>query len=220
MRSLDEHRDPLAANSFRELRLLEEVDSTAELSQRKLARKLGIALGVANLSLRNLASQGYLRISRAGWQRWVYSLTPSGVARKVHLTLDYVDNFLSHYTRVRGMLREELASLPLPEGSRVAIYSTSDLAELVYLALKEIGVAEIDIFDSGGAKSRFLGMPVRHLSTIDTGSYAMVVLADSGDVAARREELGAAGVHDGQIVTLMRNGRSLPGSRIGSEGSA
>ena len=52
------HTGNLEGDSYRELRLLEEVDSTPELSQRHLARSLGIALGVANLLVRTLVKKG------------------------------------------------------------------------------------------------------------------------------------------------------------------
>ena len=48
----------LESTSYRELRLLEEVEVTPELSQRHLARTLGVALGVANLLIRNLVHKG------------------------------------------------------------------------------------------------------------------------------------------------------------------
>ena len=91
----------LEGDSYRELRLLEEVDSTPELSQRHLARSLGIALGVANLLVRNLVKKGYIRTTRVGWKRWVYVLTPAGMSRKVQLTLGYIERFHDHYRRVR-----------------------------------------------------------------------------------------------------------------------
>ena len=98
----------LEGESYRELRLLEEVESTPELSQRHLAHKLGIALGVANLLVRNLVKKGYIRTRQVGWKRWVYVLTPAGVTRKVQLTMNYIERFHDHYRRVCALLREDL----------------------------------------------------------------------------------------------------------------
>ena len=104
-------KDDLDDPSFRELRLLEEVELTPEMTQRRLASKLGVALGVANILVRKVAQKGYIRISQRGWRRWAYALTPSGVARKVQLTRTYIENILGHYRQVRSELREELSSL-------------------------------------------------------------------------------------------------------------
>ena len=202
MRSVNEHGRPTDGSSFRELRLLEEVDTRAEVSQRHLAHQLGVALGVANLLIRRLATKGYIRVTQVGWKRWVYVLTPAGVARKVQLTLAYVDRVLDHYQRVRSSLREGLASETLNTESRVAIYGSSELAELVYLALRDLGVTEIEVFDRNGARPRFLGMPVRDLESMVGAHYSQVIVAMPAESDARCAELVSAGVPASKIVTL------------------
>ena len=47
----------------RELRVLAEVDSDPEVTQRALAHRVGIALGLTNFLLRNLVQKGYIRVS-------------------------------------------------------------------------------------------------------------------------------------------------------------
>lgn len=208
MRSKDEHPRGLEdGNSYRELRLLEEVDTSPDLSQRKLARNLGVALGVANLLVKQGAKKGYIRVTQLGWKRWAYFVTPKGVTRKLHLTLAYVDRFLQHYRRVRNMLREDIASLPLNRESRVAIVGTTEIAELAFLALKDIGVDEIEVFDRAPATSSFLGMPVQELGSIDPGSFAKVVIVNSDRDGAWLEELHDIGVPDSQVVELLSWGR-------------
>ena len=125
---MNEHRSDKKGAPYRELQLLSEVERRPEASQRELANRLGIALGMANLLLHNLAQKGYLRITRAGWRRWMYALTPAGISRKIHLTLAYVQRFLDQYKRVRRILRKELETLALHAESRVAIYGTGEIA--------------------------------------------------------------------------------------------
>ena len=205
-----EQKSGLEGASYREWRLLEEVESTPELSQRRLAYKLGIALGVANLLIRNLVRRGYIRASRVGWKRWVYVLTPAGVARKVHLTVAYVDRFLDHYRRVRTLLREDMETLTISSESRIAIYGTSEMAELIYLALRDMGIASIEFFDHDGSTTELLGTPVRGLDSIAPGDYAKVMVAFSVGIEERCEELFSRGVSDSQIVTPLQNPRGEP----------
>jgi DNA-binding MarR family transcriptional regulator len=139
MSSTDEQIDTIGGMADRELRLLAEVHRRPQASQRELARRVGIALGMTNLLLHNLAEKGYVRITRAGWRRWLYALTPDGFLRKVQLTLSYVHRFLDHYQKVRQTLREELAVQSLNAESRVAILGTGEFAELVYLGLNDLG---------------------------------------------------------------------------------
>ena len=130
MRSKDEHSDLPGGHSYRELRLLSEIEYTPEVSQRELSRRAGSALGMTNLLLRNLAQKGYIRMTQAGWKRWIYALTPKGFSLKVQLTLTYVQRVLDHYGQVRQTLREQLEPLALNRESRVAILGTGELPDL------------------------------------------------------------------------------------------
>ena len=200
----DKRVDGLEGGSYRELRLLEEVDSTPEISQRHLANRLGIALGVANLLMRNLAKEGHIRANRVGWKRWVYVLTPSGITWKVHLTLAYIDRFMGHYRRVRLLVQQDMCGLDMAPDSRIAIYGTTELAELTYLALREIGVTKIDFFDTTNSSHRFLGVPVQPLESIDPNRYLKVMVAFAADTEVRCQELNGFGVPSSQIFTMLQ----------------
>ena len=185
---------------------MEEVESTAQVSQRHLAQQLGIALGVANLLVRNLAKKGYIRVSQVGWRRWVYVVTPAGLSRKVQLTLDYVQRFVDHYRRVRTLLREELGALATNADSRIAIYGTNELTELVYLGLRDVGITRIEFFDRLSGSS-LLGMPVQGLDSLNPDDYDRVIVTPGADTEARRSELLAQGADQGRIVTLLQQPR-------------
>jgi len=218
MRSTNEHKEDLDGVYYRELRLLEEVDTTTDLSQRKLASQLGVALGVANILVRKVAQKGYIRITRRGWKRWAYVLTPSGMARKFQLTVTYVDNILAHYRRARSLLREDLSRLPLDRDSRVAIVGTSGLAELTYLALLELGVSEIDVFASDDAPVRFLGKDARRLDDIEPARYAKLVVAVSKDTSIQRRTLSSRGADPGQIVEPFAESFDVSAAQTAVEG--
>ena len=177
MRSQSEHHDPIEGSTYRELLLLSEVEGKPEATQRELSQRVGIALGLTNVMLRNLAQKGYLRATQAHWKRWLYALTPEGFSHKIRLTVAYIHRVLDHYQNVRQTLREQLEPLALNAESRVAIYGTEEFAELVYLGLKDIGIEEIDVFDTKDPPGRFLGMPVHDLATLQPERYDRVVVA-------------------------------------------
>ena len=183
MRSNREQQTPLDASAdtqeYRELRLLSEVENDPQVTQRELSKRLGVALGLTNVLLRNLVKKGYVRANQAGWKRWLYALTPEGFSHKIQLTAGYIRRVLDHYQNVRQTLREELAPLALHEESRVAIFGGGEFAELVYMGLKEIGIEEIRIFVAAPDEGqRFLGIDVLDISALDFESYDRVFLAN------------------------------------------
>ena len=211
MRSRVEQPETDNVISYRELRLLTEVQLRPDASQRELAKRLGIALGMTNLLLHNLAQKGYVRISQAGWKRWLYGLTPEGFSRKLQLTLAYVHRFIDQYRSVRQTLRNELALEQLNVESHVAMYGTGEFAELVYLGLKDLGIEEIEVFDrvkSNGAK--FLGMPVQEMSDFKPDQYDRVVVAFLGEFKEQCSELRKAGVPPEKMVLLNAGNGVLP----------
>jgi DNA-binding MarR family transcriptional regulator len=86
----------------RDLLLLTEVERNGAVTQRSLATKLGVALGLTNLYLKRLARKGYIKITTIPSQRVRYLLTPQGFAEKSRLTYLYMQYSLSRTIEVRA----------------------------------------------------------------------------------------------------------------------
>tara|TARA_B100000686_G_scaffold156930_1_gene164651 strand:- start:433 stop:1059 length:627 start_codon:yes stop_codon:yes gene_type:complete len=208
MRSENEHTNKIEDVSYKELRLLEEIEQDPELSQRQLSRRMGVALGVGNLLLKNLAKKGYIKVTHLSWKRWIYVITPKGMTRKVNLTLSYIESFLGHYRRVKKILKENFNSLTLNKESKVAIVGTGELAELAYLALLDIGVDEINMFGNENDKHIFLGMNVVSIQDIEVNDYSKIVVA-SDDIDVINASLKERSADSNQIVGLLKNGNMV-----------
>ena len=203
MRSQNELPQPLEDVEYRELRLLEEVHSVTDLSQRRLSKRLGIALGVTNLLVRSASRKGYIRATKRNWRSWAYDLTPAGMARKLRLSLSYIDRFLRHYQSVRSQLREEIKSLSLDSNSKVAIVGTSEISEIAYLALCDIGITSVDIFDHGNSDRKFIGMEIKPLSSMEVSIYTRIILPNFGDRSRLKQRLNTFGVSEKAVVELL-----------------
>ena len=213
MRSENEQQNPLDSPVYRDLRLMSEVDETPEVNQRQLSLRLGIALGLTNVLLKNLVQKGYVRVSNASWKRRLYNLTPEGLAHKLRLTTGYISRVLDHYQNVRQTLREQMEGLDVNEESRIAVCGTNEFAELVYLGLKEIGIADIAFYSKDNAVGdRFLGVPVEDVKNIKFNDYDKVVIAELHGSEDLSQILSGLGVPEQKVVTFFstkpgKNGR-------------
>lgn len=211
VRSRTEHSEHAPDATNAELGLLSEVRRTPETTQRHLARRLGISLGLTNLLMKGLASKGYVKVMRASWQRRLYALTPQGMMHRLLLTGAYVGRFLDQYHSVKLLLRDEIAALPVHAESRLALYGTGEFAELIYLGLKEIGIQEVDIYAwTGAADARFLGVVPRPAASLRGDRYDRVLIASLDDPEKRRIEVLALGVAAEQIITFFEGSPSTP----------
>ena len=107
--------------SRRDLQLLEALEQEATITQRTLASRLGMALGLTNLYLKRLIRKGYVKCVTVSPNRLVYSLTPRGVARKARLTYEFMKYSLDFYRDARQHLRRSLS---------VAVAATEDGGDL------------------------------------------------------------------------------------------
>jgi DNA-binding MarR family transcriptional regulator len=72
------------------LELLNRIEENSSVTQRSLARELGIALGLANTYLKRCAKKGLIKIQHIPANRYAYYLTPKGFAEKSRLTSEYL----------------------------------------------------------------------------------------------------------------------------------
>jgi DNA-binding MarR family transcriptional regulator len=207
MRSRSEHDSKKQAEATRELAVLSEVSLSPDLTQRELADRVGLSLGVTNLLLQSLVRKGYLRMRRAGWRRWLYALTPSGMTHKLALTTNYVGRFLGQYRQVRSYLSEQIDPESLNGGRRVAVYGTGDLAQLVHLVLGEVGIEDVTVVMPDDDFIDIPGLETIPLSKIAIADYDHFVIAALADVSERCAELAAMKVPAEQINVLFDGAR-------------
>ena len=186
----------------RDLFLLTELEKDGSVTQRSLATKLGVALGLTNLYLKRLARKGYIKVTTIPSHRIRYLLTPQGFAEKSRLTYLYMQYSLSHYRDMRGRLREMLSRATGRGVKRVVICGTGEFAEMAYLSLREMNLTLVGFVDDDQRES-FLSYPVWRPDVLSRWEFDAVLLADIEKTASYRAWLGQHQVPDGKILALV-----------------
>ena len=92
-------------------KLMRLLEASPEMSQRDVARELGISLGKVNYCLRALIQKGWIKAANfknsQNRTAYMYLLTPHGIDEKAHLTV----RFLQLKMREYETLREEIEQL-------------------------------------------------------------------------------------------------------------
>ncbi len=192
----------------RELEILAAIEEGTPLTQRALARRLGVALGLTNLYLKRLAKKGFIKIVEfprkpAARDRLRYLLTPRGIAEKARLTYEHMAYALLLYRRARQTLREPLSVLAGNGMKRIVLYGTGEAAEVAYLTLKEFGLEPVGIF-SREAGGHFLGFPVQAVTELAGEEFDGLILATFERPEQHVAELSSLGLPKEKILTLRR----------------
>ena len=187
--------------SRRELTVLEAVEQDRHITQRHLAAKLGVALGLTHIYLKRLIRKGYIKCVNVQSNRLLYLITPQGIAEKTRLTYEFMDYSLHLYREVRGHLSEVLRPCRDAGARRIAVYGIGEAAELAYLSLKEQGLEPVAIFTAEGGGT-FLGMPIRPLSDTADVPFDRVIVATLAKPDPSIKELLRAGVPAEKLLML------------------
>lgn len=90
--------------------LLKILDENPGLSQRDLAKHLGVSLGKVNFCLNALIAKGSIKINNFRNSNnkiaYAYLLTPRGVEQKALMTVEYLQIKIREYERLKAEIEE------------------------------------------------------------------------------------------------------------------
>jgi EPS-associated MarR family transcriptional regulator len=91
-------------------KLFKLLEANPELSQREVARELGVSLGKVNYCLRALIARGWVKVTNFTNSRnrsaYAYLLTPRGIDEKARVTARFLQFKLREYELLKGEIEE------------------------------------------------------------------------------------------------------------------
>ena len=102
---------------FRVMRILQE---NPDLTQRELAEKLGVSVGGLNYCLNALMDKGWVKMQNfqnsKNKFKYVYLLTPRGIAERVALTGRFLDRKMQEYEALKAEIEALRCEVEKPGG--------------------------------------------------------------------------------------------------------
>jgi len=94
------------------LNILRKINDSKNLTQRSMAKDLGISLGKLNYCIRALKNKGYVKIKNFknnkdrfnpnSKNNYFYILTPKGMMQKTRLTINFMNQRLKEYDELQA----------------------------------------------------------------------------------------------------------------------
>jgi len=142
------------------LEILEAIEQRDDLTQRHLANKLGVALGLANSYLKRCVRKGLIKIHQAPANRYLYYLTPTGFAEKSRLTAKYLSISFDFYRKAGNSFRQVFKYSKQQGWENILFCGISELSEIASLRINEFELQHVATYESGSNLKAFLGKPV------------------------------------------------------------
>lgn len=181
---------------LRTLQILEEFGNDPVPSQRDLAKKLNVSLGLVNSFVKRLAQKGYFKIKTVSRNRVKYVLTPKGAIEKTRLAYAYIHYSYQFYRNARQKLRDLFEGLTQLGVRRVAFYGATDLAEIAFVSLQETPLELVAVADDQKIGKEFLRHTVcapEELEKISFDRVLITALRERERVVERLEHMGIFG---------------------------
>lgn len=106
MRAVHRLNAPQMLDETTQYGLLKTLEENPGLSQRDLAKRLGVSLGKINSCLNALVAKGSLKINNFrnsdNKLAYAYLLTPSGVEQKARMTMQFLKYKVQEYEKLRA----------------------------------------------------------------------------------------------------------------------
>lgn len=98
----------LSAREALDCEILYLLEHEPRITQREIARRMGVSLGRANYCLRALAGKGWLKLDRfrlaENKARYVYVLTPGGLAERARMAGGFLARKRSEYEYLQAQI--------------------------------------------------------------------------------------------------------------------
>ena len=196
------------------LDLLGAVAEDGNVSQRNLAARLGIALGLTNAVLKRCLKKGLLKMQQVPARRYAYYLTPKGFAEKSRLTAEYLSTSLQFYRSARQEYTALLQYCETRGWREVVLVGATEMAEIASLAAHGTDVEIIGVLDPGRNESSFCGFPI--IQTLEGNHPSAIIVTDVTDPQGAFDQLKKIIPAERVLAPpLMRVAAMVPGTEPG-----
>lgn len=159
------------------LKILDEISLESELTQRTLAGRLNIALGLVNAYIKRLAKKGYIKISKGPLNRVKYALTRKGFTHRVSLTYNFMQSSIDYLRDARTRI-DNIYSQMIEAGVKdILIWGDGEIAELAYISLRGLPLNLVGVVDGKKKDKEFFGHHIYSYEDVPGLKYDAVLIA-------------------------------------------
>ncbi len=177
------------------LGVLNAVDGDRDVTQRRIAAELGIAVGLVNAYLKRCVNKGLIKVQQVPARRYAYYLTPKGFAEKSRLTATYLLYSFEFFREARASCEKALGLAAARGWKSLILIGRSDMAEIALVCTLHHPLRIVALVDEGAADGAGTFAAVPLVSQFDA-------VAEPFDGALITDITGAQAAYDAAVAEL------------------
>jgi predicted transcriptional regulator len=159
------------------LRLLDELTKEPLITQRALAARLGIALGLVNAYIKRLYKKGYIKVKNLPKNRIKYIITPKGFIEKAKLTYNYMNRSIYYFKDVRHKIEHTYTTMMSSGVKNILLWGDGEIAELCYISTRGLPIKIVGVVSDRRIENGFFGYHIYSPHDIRDISYDAILVA-------------------------------------------
>jgi len=159
------------------LRLLDTLTKESLITQRALAARLGIALGLVNAYVKRLYKKGYIKIKNLPKNRIKYIITPKGFTEKARLTYNYMHRSINYFKDVRHKIEHTYTTMMSSGVKNILLWGDGEIAELCYISTRGLPLKIVGVVSDRRIENGFFGYHIYSPHDIRDISYDAILVA-------------------------------------------
>ncbi len=176
---------------LREL-LIVELQRGSNVSQRALARRLGVAVGTVNRLLNDMVEAGYVQVFNRDVRPFAYRVTDDGQRYQRRLGLEHYSWVLGSLRRLEQRIRAKLLELRSRGVERVVFYGAGDVMEATYrvasgVGLQVVGVVDDDPTKQGTRKGGLVVEPPSAINELEPDAVLITTLRHAEEIQLKMD---------------------------------
>ncbi len=158
------------------LSLLTAIEDQPETTQKDLSTRLGVAVGLVNSYLKRIIYKGYVKTKQLERRRLRYLLTPKGIKEKSRLTFEFLHYSYQYILDIRRKVKKLVTPYVHEGKKKVVFYGSGEMAELAYLAIREMGMELVAVVDPQQVGKRCVDHTIKDITWLSQAGLADLLL--------------------------------------------
>lgn len=164
--------------------ILTSLQKDKNVSQRALSSQMGVNVASVNFALKRLITKGFVKMIGVNPRRIKYIVTSKGLKEKSELAYKFFDRNFHFYKDVRNDIEDRIQKVSNGKNKKVAICGINKLSEITVLAIQNMELKLVGIFDGkvGKGNVKFLGYEVYDLKDLKNKQPHIALLTDRKNI--------------------------------------
>ena len=194
---------------YKELQILNLLTNNPKVTQRDIAREIGISLAMVNSYLEKYEKEGVLKISRDSTRAGLYKLTKRGHERRKLLNMEFLEASLDVYNQAKVECINFIMKIKEDGFRKLLFYGAGEVCELLLYVLNNIREIDLEILaviddDEEKIGSSITGVNVIRPNEITNYTYDGILVSSYTHNDTIKSKLLNLGIEENKIIEFFK----------------